>query len=210
MAPDPIHSEALAVGPLETNAYLVWREGRSDCLVIDPGGEGERIAARLRALGLVPVAILLTHGHMDHVSGVIPLQREFPLPLYLGPADRPFLDSDVNRVFAGQLGTVPPTAVDHPLTDGTVLTLAGLDVEVLATPGHTPGSVSLLIGRRLYSGDTLFFGSVGRTDLPGGDSHRLQESLARLCRLPGDTPVFPGHGEETTIAIETDTNPYLP
>ncbi|HNX97883.1 MAG TPA: MBL fold metallo-hydrolase, partial [Candidatus Aminicenantes bacterium] len=131
MAPDTIRSEALAVGPLETNAYLVWREGRSDCLVIDPGGEGERIVARLRALGLVPVAILLTHGHMDHVSGVAPLLREHALPLYLNPADQPFLDSEMNRTFAAQLGTVPPTTFDHPLTGGTVLTLAGLDIEVL-------------------------------------------------------------------------------
>lgn len=210
MAPDTIRSETLAVGPLETNVYLVWREGRSDCLVIDPGGEGERIIARLRALGLVPVAILATHGHMDHVSGVVPLQREYALPLYLNPADQPFLDSDLNRTFAAQSGTVSPTTIDRPLTEGTGLTLAGLDIEVLATPGHTPGSVSLLIGGRLYSGDTLFAGSVGRTDLPGGDFGRLQDSLARLCRLPGDTPVFPGHGEETTIAIETESNPYLP
>ncbi|HNX98302.1 MAG TPA: MBL fold metallo-hydrolase, partial [Candidatus Aminicenantes bacterium] len=151
-----------------------------------------------------------THGHMDHVSGVTPLQREYSVPLYLNPADQPFLDSDMNRAFAVESGTVPPTAVDHPLTEGAELTLADLDIRVLATPGHTPGSVSLLIGGRLYSGDTLFSGSVGRTDLPGGDFHRLQDSLARLCRLPGDTPVFPGHGEETTIAIETESNPYLP
>lgn len=188
----------LVLGDYQTNCYIL--QGSDDrCLVIDPGYEPQRILAYLEQHQLTCQAILLTHGHFDHVGGVKTLVAELDCPVYLHEKEL----------------TLPPvfTAGKLYYTDlydeGAVLELAGLTVRVLHTPGHTPGSVCLLTEDALISGDTLFAGSCGRTDLPGGDWATIRASLLRLRELDDSLSVYPGHGESTVLAEEKLYNPYL-
>ena len=191
--------EVLPLGAYQTNCYLVYREDSDRCLVIDPGYEPETVLARLRELDKKPEAVLLTHGHFDHVGGVKLLAAETDCRVFLEPADC----------------AMPPQFTAGPLyyTDtygeGDVLSLAGLELRVLSTPGHTPGSVCLAAEGVLFSGDTLFWGSCGRTDLPGGSWETILASLARLGKLEGDYRVYPGHGPATTLSEERRFNPYM-
>lgn len=183
-----------------TNCYLLVDGG--DAAVIDPGQDVTDTLLRLAAdNGWTYRAVYLTHGHYDHVGGVAALRRALPgLPVYLHRAD------------AGQDTQLFPTAHLGPLTfweDGEKLTLGSLCVELLHTPGHTPGSVALLCGDCLFTGDTLFRGSMGRTDFPGGDDAAMAASLRRLAALPGDYRVYPGHDRPTTLEEERHHNPYL-
>ena len=196
----------MPVGPYEVNCTILSDGGRA--WVIDPGHEAGRIAAFLSERSLAPAGILLTHGHFDHIGAVPGLQRLFPgLPVCVGAADEPMLTHPMNQL-APDYPPIPRPAglvrpedfADRP--DG---------LAVLATPGHTPGGVCyhFAAARLLLSGDTLFAGSVGRTDLPGGDAATLAASLRLLADLPGETVVVPGHGPETTIAHERRVNPFL-
>ena len=191
--------EIMPLGAYQTNCYILYREDSPRCLVIDPGCEPERVLARLEELGKEPEAVLLTHGHFDHVGGVKVLAAETDCRVFLNPADC----------------TMPPqfTAGQLYYTDaygeGDVLSLAGLELRVLGTPGHTPGSVCILAEDAMFSGDTLFEGSCGRTDLPGGSSATILASLARLRKLEGEYRVYPGHGPATTLSEEKRFNPYL-
>ncbi len=187
------------LGEYQTNCYVVWGEGSSACCVIDPGYEPERILSFLAREGLTLEAILLTHGHFDHVGGVRDLVAETGCRVFLHPEDL----------------SLPPmlTAGSIPYTDtygeGSVLNLAGLSFRVLHTPGHTPGSVCLLADGTMFSGDTLFSGSCGRTDLPGGSRAKMTASLKRLSMLEENCRVLPGHGPGTTLSEEKQYNPYL-
>ncbi len=189
----------VALGAYQTNCSIAWAEGADTCIVVDPGYEPDRILARAEALGKKIVAILLTHGHFDHVGGVREIAAETGCRVYTCEHDLAM----PQQMTAGKL------YYTHTYTEGDVVELAGLTLKVLHTPGHTPGSVCLLCEDTMFAGDTLFAGSCGRTDLPGGSWEKMQQSLQRLRGLPGDYTVIPGHGPETTLAEERMYNPYM-
>ncbi len=187
------------LGPLGTNCYVVSDEGTRACAVVDPGGAGEAVARWLREQGLTPVCVLLTHGHFDHVGGVKALMAQFPdLPVYVHEADtRLTPDMSQGLCWTDTYG------------EGDSLTVGALTFRVLHTPGHTPGSVCLRTEDALLTGDTLFAGSCGRTDFPGGSWSQMRASLGRLASLEGDLQVLPGHGPASTLAAERASNPYM-
>jgi glyoxylase-like metal-dependent hydrolase (beta-lactamase superfamily II) len=207
-------------GSFATNCYLVAPGSGEECLIIDPGQDAEPgIADAIAEHRLRPVAVLATHGHIDHIWSVAPVCGARGIPAYIHPADRALL-SDPARGFPAMVGrqilggmtfTEPDDVIE--LTDGMALSLAGVDLVVAHAPGHTPGSVTFRapgLEEVLFSGDLLFAGSIGRTDLPGGDYPAILDSLARVClALPDGTHVLPGHGPQTTIGAERATNPFL-
>jgi len=187
------------VGAYQTNCYLAWGEGSDTCILIDPGYEPEYLLEQVRLSRKTLEAILLTHGHFDHVGGVKQIAAETGCKVYLCPEDLLMPP----QLTAGQL------YYTDTYTEGDLLDLAGLELRVLKTPGHTQGSVCLLCGDTLFSGDTLFAGACGRTDLPGGDHPTILSSLRRLSQLEGDYKVLPGHGGSSTLERERMENPFL-
>jgi len=187
----------LPLGSYQTNCYILCNG--ADCLIIDPGYEARAILSFMEKQGLIPGAILLTHGHFDHVGAVKELAAETGCRVFL-------CDQDLSMP---PMMTAGPLFYTDTYAEGDCLTLAGMSFRVLHTPGHTPGSVCLLFENALFCGDTLFAGSCGRTDLPGGSTAALRASLQRLASLEGDCTVYPGHGEATTLDYERNTNPYL-
>ena len=197
----------LVLGPLQTNCYIVHEENASACVVVDPAHAPERILEYTRAQGLTIEAIFLTHGHFDHVGAVEALREKTGCALWMHSGDYlrrkdpmndylyPLHDKDLGEIFF--------------CDDGTVIRAAGLTFTVYATPGHSRGSVCYLADKTLLSGDTLFAGGCGRTDLPGGSPDAIFVSLADLSELDGDIRVYPGHGESTTLAREKRYNPYM-
>lgn len=178
--------------------------------MIDPGDEGERIASVIREAGGDVAAILLTHAHLDHIGGVAHLVREFGAPVYLHPDDRPMYDLVVEIGLKYGLQIEEPPPPDLPFVDGESVVFDDLEFEVRLTPGHSPGSVTLIGGPGAFVGDAVFAGSIGRTDLPGGDTETLLEAIVtRILTLPPKTVLLPGHGPETSVAAESATNPFL-
>ncbi|MFG2647508.1 MBL fold metallo-hydrolase [Streptomyces sp. NPDC048436] len=210
-------------GAWGTNCYLVAPAAGEECVIIDPGHQAtEGVEDALKKHRLKPVAVVLTHGHIDHVASVVPVCGAHDVPAWIHPDDR-YMMSDpekaIGRSFGAQLLgelTVGEPSDVKELADGARLKLAGLDFSVAHAPGHTKGSVTFQLPESaevpsvFFSGDLLFAGSIGRTDLPGGSHEEILESLARVC-LPLDdsTVVLPGHNEHTTIGRERATNPYL-
>ena len=184
-------------GPVMANSYIVRQEGSPTCAVIDPA-DAKLIFDRLQKEGLTCTHILLTHGHFDHGGDADRVRRLTGAPVYLHPADRALPSWLTHGLTA-----------DRELADGDELDFDGLRFKVLHTPGHTPGSVCFLCGDALFAGDTLFAGSCGRTDLPGGSWKTLAASLRRLAELEGDYTVLPGHGEATTLSEERESNPFM-
>lgn len=207
-------------GAFAANCYVVAPASGEECVIIDPGQDAERgIEELLARHRLKPVAVLLTHGHIDHVWSVAPVCGAKGIPAYIHPDDRDLLSDPgkglslmAKQQFLGGMTLSEPDDV-RQLADGAVITLAGLEFTVGHTPGHTPGSVTFRSGAddldALFTGDLLFAGSIGRTDLPGGDHQAILRSLARTITLPDDTVVLPGHGPHTTIGAERQTNPFL-
>ena len=191
--------KSLQVGPIGTNCYLLCDEEKKVCAVIDPGGEAGRVRDAIVETGCTPDSILLTHGHYDHTTGVAGLLAFYSdLPVYISPKEP-----------LGQplFPALPENVKSYG--EGDAVSVGDLKVTVLATPGHSPGSVTLLVERALFVGDTLFAGSCGRTDLPGGDYDAMMASLRRLGSLEGNFEVYPGHMEPTDLACERGTNFYL-
>jgi hydroxyacylglutathione hydrolase len=215
------------VGPVQENAYIAtadWESGRA--VMVDPGEEPERLLAAAQALGVEIEAILITHCHFDHIGAVAPLARETGAPVYCPVIERPVLADVMSWVPPG-FGPFESYEADHTVAGGEHLTLAGLEIDVLFTPGHSPGHVTYAVApareagtgggegagsapKSLLSGDVLFQGSVGRVDLPGGDWPTLERSIGGLLRaFAPETVVYPGHMGITTLGRERDTNPFL-
>ena len=194
-----LKTHTLPLGAYQTNCYIIHDESSKTCCVIDPGFEANTVLDQLDDLGLTCEAIALTHGHFDHVGAVKEIVAETGCKVYLCTED----------LSMPPMMTNGPLYYTHSYGEGTRLSLAGLEISVLHTPGHTPGSVCLMVENSIFSGDTLFAGSCGRTDLPGGDWATILRSLRRLASIEANFRVFPGHGESTTLAEEKRYNPYM-
>jgi hydroxyacylglutathione hydrolase len=200
----------IVVGALETNCYLVYSEDTNECIIVDPGADPDKIIQEVRSNHLKPTAIVNTHGHVDHVGANKPIKDEFDIPLYIHKEDLKLLKSALQSGFGLMIGAKKSPTPDGFIKEGDVLEVGKSHLKVLHTPGHSLGSISLLGDGFILSGDVLFRGGVGRTDLPGGSWEKLQESIKkRIFTLPPDTLVLPGHGPSTKVSFEKNSNPYL-
>jgi glyoxylase-like metal-dependent hydrolase (beta-lactamase superfamily II) len=204
--------ETFPVGPLQCNCTILADEETREAIVIDPGDEISRIQRRLTALGLTLKQILVTHAHIDHVGGALKLKSLTGAPIFLNEADLPLLGIMAEQAAWVGVPTPETAPPDEALTDGRVVGLTNYPAQVIHTPGHTQGSICLHFVplKMVLAGDTLFAGSIGRTDLPGGNYDQILDSIqTRLLSLPDDTRVVPGHGPATSIGSERKSNPFL-
>ena len=206
-----IEIKMMVLGPVQTNSFFLINEDTKELLIIDPADRAQGIIDWIQSEGLKPVAILLTHGHFDHIMAVEGLRKEYQIPMYASKDEVEVLANPQLNV-STMMGAYVSMKADELFADGDVLELAGMKLKVISTPGHTIGSVCFYIEeeKMLISGDTLFEASVGRTDFPTGSSRQLIHSIkTRLFILPEDVNVFPGHGEVTSIAYEKTHNPFI-
>ncbi len=206
----------LTVGPVQENCFLVRREGADRAVIVDPGEEAPRLLSAIEQWGVTLDAILLTHTHFDHIGAVAPVAKATGAPVYCPEIERPVLADIMRFVPWPGFGPFESYEADHLVSGGETLELAGLAFDVLFTPGHSPGHVTYAVRHTgdeygaLFSGDVLFQGSIGRTDLPGGDHMRLMQSIQELLdAYPDDATVYPGHMGITTLGAERASNPFL-
>jgi hydroxyacylglutathione hydrolase len=203
---------SFTVGPVQENCHIARLDGASTAIVIDPGDEAERLLQAIDALALDIAAILLTHTHFDHIGAVAPVARATGAQVWCPELEVPVLADIMRYVPWPGFGPYESYDADHTVAGGERLELAGMEIDVLFTPGHSPGHVTYSIPaeQAIFSGDVLFAGSIGRTDLPGGDAPTLMRSLATLVEtLPDESVVYAGHMGNTTIGRERATNPFL-
>jgi hydroxyacylglutathione hydrolase len=202
--------ELVVVGALETNCYLVYCEETRACAVIDPGADPEKIISAIADLELKPAIVLNTHGHVDHIGGNSDIVRKYAIPLAMHAADTGMLQVSDYIELSLLLGAKNSPQPDRLLAEGDEVPFGRASLRVIHIPGHTPGSIGFVAGGVLFSGDTLFCGGVGRTDLPGGSWKDLERSIReRILTLPEETIVLPGHGPWTTVEQERNSNPFL-
>lgn len=202
--------ESRTVGPFAENCYLVHDETSGRAVLIDPGDEGSRIIEMVLESSATLDAIWLTHAHLDHIGAINDVRARFPVPVYLHPLDLPFyerLSAHASRMYG--LPWDQPEAIPVPIAEGDVMKCGSLEFTVMHVPGHAPGHVSFNGQGVTLSGDLLFAGSIGRTDLPLSDPYAIDASLERFASLPASSVVHPGHGPKTTIGKEIETNPFL-
>lgn len=207
---DKLQIETMVLGAIQTNCYLAMNRETKELLIVDPADEAERIMSRIGELQAKPVAILLTHGHFDHIGAADALREQYDIPVCALDEEQPVLEQTMLNLSAMQ-GKRFVVKADRFFQDGETVKLAGFSIRVLHTPGHTAGGACYYIESEqlLFSGDTLFCGSVGRTDFPTGSMSALHDSIhRRLFVLPDETLVLPGHGESSTIEYEKQYNPY--
>lgn len=198
------------MGPFQSNCYIVGPSAQNAVVVIDPGDEADRIRGTIEATGGELAAIVLTHAHLDHVGAVAAIKRQFGVPVYLHDDDLPLYERAAEQGAAFGIPIEPPPPPDHSLVAGESVEFGGIHFDVRLTPGHSPGSVTLLGEEGAFVGDCVFAGSIGRTDLPGGDMPTLLDAIVReVLSLPMQTRLFPGHGPATTVAAEASMNPFL-
>ena len=209
-----IQIDCLVVGAYETNCYVLRKDRNTkDCLIIDVGLNAARLVEFLVRHRLNPAAVIFTHGHIDHIAGLVALRKKFPgMKVYIHKLDAEMLTGGEGSL-AEMVGEFPGTEpADFIVGDGDIIEQAGIKLKVLHTPGHTPGGICLYSENQklIFVGDTLFAGSVGRTDFPGGSMTKLTKSISeKLLMLPDETIVYPGHGPKTTISQEKKYNPFL-
>lgn len=199
------------VGEVQTNCYIIINEETNECLIVDPGASANQLASRINADNLKPVAILLTHGHFDHAGASRGLAKMFDISIYAHEAEEDTL-KDSRKNVSWMVGRAESYSADIYVNESEELNLAGFSIQVLHTPGHTEGGCCYYFKEEgvLFSGDTLFAESVGRTDFPGGSMSQLVRSIReKLMVLPDETMVYPGHNDSTTIKTERNYNPYL-
>lgn len=203
--------KSMVLGPVQTNCYFLINDETKEVLIIDPADNAAGIEGWIREEGLEPRAILLTHGHFDHILGVEGLRKAFDIPVYAGKNEADVL-KDPRKNVSPMLGRSVSVSADRLLSDNEIFTLAGIRMQVFFTPGHTEGSVCFYLPdeKKLFSGDTLFEASVGRTDFPTGSSRQLVDAIkTRLFILDDDVMVYPGHGGCTSIGYEKTHNPFV-
>ncbi len=208
-----IQYKQMPLGPIQTNCYLIWND-KKECLIVDPGENGGKITSTISEMGLQPIAILLTHAHFDHIGAVETVRNEYNIPVFIHSKEDKWLsDPKLNGSSAFRLPTpVVAQPADHFLDENPAMTIGGFTFAVLETPGHSPGSVTFYFPESgvAFSGDALFYESIGRTDLAGGNHRTLLASIHdKLLTLPEETVILSGHGRSTTIAHEMDHNPYI-
>jgi hydroxyacylglutathione hydrolase len=211
-----LHSLSIVCGDLEENCYVLWKDGSTDAIIFDPGDEPEKIKAALNKNGLTIAAFVQTHCHGDHIAALTPLKRDFPAaPIYCPSAEVEWLSKPtLNLSFYYGVSITAPKP-EHSVDDGDVLQLGGLQLKAIHVPGHSPGGTAYFVEQpagppHLFCGDILFAGSIGRTDLPGGEGEDMLVGgiQEKLFVLPDQTVVHPGHGPETTIGQEKESNPF--
>ena len=202
--------QRMVLGPVRTNCYLAVNQETKECFVVDPADMAGLILTEIKEENLTARAVLLTHGHYDHIGAAEELRTALKIPIYASEMELPTL-ADTEKNLSAMFGHPMTVKADRGLKDGEVLGIAGFSVQVFQTPGHTPGGACYYLEeeKTLFSGDTLFRGSCGRTDLPGGNWQEMQASLKKLAQLPPDTRVYPGHGAASLLADELEYNPYL-
>lgn len=201
--------KTIPVGMLAANCFLLADAATRETFVIDPGADAAAIIDVIRREKLVPKAVINTHGHWDHIGANREIKKVFSVPLLIHRADADFLTTATLNCADALGGGLPSPMADQLLEDGQTLALGGLTLTVIHTPGHTPGGISLLADGLLFTGDTLFCGTIGRCDLPGGSERTLMASLKAYERLPGTLAVLPGHGPSCVLDRERAHNPYL-
>ncbi len=201
----------LTVGPISENCYIL-KYSDKECAVIDPGYDGDGIIAQMENQGVVPTKILLTHGHFDHIGAVKQLKEKYQIPVCVSEKDSVMLeDKSKSAADIAPFMAFNPVKADSVcfIKEGDIIKLENIEIKVLETPGHTEGGLCFLGKDFIFTGDTLFQCSVGRTDLYSGDYRKLQDSVKRLKELDGEYIIYPGHGENTTLSYEKENNPYF-
>jgi hydroxyacylglutathione hydrolase len=209
---DGMNWKQIPLGPLQTNCYVLWNDQKK-CLIIDPGAEGESLVNWLNENNLQPLAILLTHAHFDHIGAVEKVRTTYSIPVYIDEKESDWL-TDPGRNGSGLfgMGKIQAEPADYLLSSEKKIVIEGFTLVLFETPGHSPGSLSYYVPSEgiVFAGDTLFMGSIGRSDLPGGNHEQLLSSIHdHLLTLPEETKVLPGHGPTTTVGHEMDGNPFL-